>query len=130
MSKGLLLDTHTLLWWLYEAESLSGRSFDMISDGSIDIYVSAVSAMEIATKHRSGRLPGAAGLVGNFVTSMEVEGFKPLAITAAHGDLAGSFSGSHRDPWDRLLAAQAIIDDVTLVSNDIKLREFGIEPFW
>ena len=58
------------------------------------------------------------------------EGFKPLALTLAHGDLAGSFASSHQDPWDRLLAAQAKIEDLALVTNDPQMEMFGIKPYW
>lgn len=130
MSKGYLLDTHALLWWMYEAESLSSRAFDAISDGSIDIFVSAVSAMEIATKHRIGKLPHAAPLAAQFVELTAAEGFSPLPITADHGQRAGSYPLSHGDPWDRLLVAQAQIEGLALVTNDAKLNGFGVGTYW
>lgn len=130
MSRGFLLDTHTLLWWMFEAERLSHHSFEIISDGSIDIYVSAVSAMEIAVKHRRGRLPGSAPLTGKFVEVTSEEGFRQLDITAAHADMAGSFQSPHADPWDRLLAAQAQLENLKLVSSDRKMSSFGITTYW
>lgn len=130
MSRGFLLDTHTLLWWMFEAERLSYHSFDIISDGSIDVFVSAVSAMEIATKYRNGKLPGAAPLAGQFVDVTDKEGFKQLAVTAAHGDIAGSYASLHNDPWDRLLAAQAQLEQLTLVTSDAQMSTFGITTYW
>jgi PIN domain nuclease of toxin-antitoxin system len=130
VSRGFLLDTHALLWWLFEAERLSYHSMDVISDGSIDVYVSAVSAMEIATKHRRGQLPPAHRIIGRFVEAMEEEGFKQLSITQAHAELAGSFSSPHNDPWDRLLAAQAQLEQLTLVSSDREIGTFGIKTYW
>jgi len=130
MSRGYLLDTNTILWWFFGAEVLSMPSFDAIADRSIDVYVSAVSAIEVATKFRIGKLPLAAPIAGKFAEIMAEEGFKTLELTLEHGDLAGSFPSTHADPWDRLLAAQALIEDLTLVTNDPKMETFGIKPYW
>ena len=130
MSRGFLLDTNVLLWWFFGAEMLSYHSFDLIADRSVDVFVSSVSAMEIATKHRIGKLPKAEPLVGRFAKVLDEEGFKPLPLTLEHGDLAGSFPSAHADPWDRLLAAQAQSEDLTLVTNDRKMESFGIKPYW
>jgi PIN domain nuclease of toxin-antitoxin system len=130
VSRGYLLDTNVLLWWLFGAERLSFHSFDVIADGSIDVFVSAVSAMEVATKHRLGKLPIASPIAGRFGEMLEEENFKALAVTPEHGDLAGSFPSPHADPWDRLLAAQAQIERLTLVSNDPQMKTFGITPYW
>lgn len=130
MSRGFLLDTNTLLWWLYSAELLSHASFDLLSDRAIDVYVSSVSAMEIATKHRIGKLKMAEPLIGQFGAVMKEEGFTPLPVTLEHGDLAGSFPSDHADPWDRLLAAQAKLENLTLVTNDRQMTSFGIKPYW
>lgn len=130
MNRGYLLDTNALIWWLFRAELLSYHSFEAISDGSIDIFVSAVSAMEIATKHRIGKMPEAAPIAGSFAAVVEKEGFKPLPITQEHGDLAGSLPSPHADPWDRLLAAQAQIEKLSLITNDRQMETFGIKPYW
>ena len=130
MSRGYLLDTHAVLWWLFEAELLSFHSFGILSDPKIDIYVSAVTPMEISTKYRKGRLPGAAPIIGKFAEVARAEGWKPLAIELAHSDLAGSFSSPHRDPWDRLLAAQSRIEDLALVTSDSEMHTFDITTYW
>ena len=130
MSRGFLLDTHALIWWLGEAELLTMTSFDVIADRTIDIYVSPVSAMEIATKFRIGKLPFAAKYAGRLAEIVNDEGFIPLPLTAAHADLAGSLISSNNDPWDRLLAAQAKLENLALISNDSKMAEFGISQFW
>jgi len=130
VSRGYLLDTNVVIWWFFDAERLSSPSFDAIADRSIDVFVSSVSAMEIATKFRIGRLKLAAPLAGNFAEVTAEEGFKPLLLTLSHGDLAGSLSSPHQDPWDRLLAAQAKIEDLTLVTNDRQMETFGIKPYW
>ncbi len=130
LSRGYLLDTHTLIWWLGETELLTMAAFDIMSDRTIDVYVSAVSAMEIATKFRIGKLPKARKFAGRIDAVIAEEGFLPLQLTAAHGDLAGSFVSSNNDPWDRLLAAQAKLENLTLVSNDRKMDEFEISLSW
>jgi PIN domain nuclease of toxin-antitoxin system len=130
VSRGYLLDTNTVIWWFFGAELLSYHSFEAIADRSIDVYVSAVSAMEIATKFRIGKLKLAAPLAARFAEVTTEEGFKPLPLTLEHGDLAGSFPSPHQDPWDRLLAAQAKIEDLALVTNDRQMETFGIKPYW
>ena len=130
MSRGYLLDTNTVIWWFFGAEMLSYHSFEAIADRSIDVYVSAVSAMEIATKYRIGKLELAAPLAAKFAEVTAEEGFKPLPLTLAHGDLAGSFPSPHQDPWDRLLAAQATLEELALVTNDRQMETFGIKPYW
>jgi len=130
MSRGFLLDTHAVLWWLFEAERLSDHSFEVMADRKIDMYVSAVTPMEISTKFRKGQLPGAAPMIGKFAETAVAEGWKPLAIDLAHSDLAGSFPSPHRDPWDRLLAAQARIEDLALITNDAQMASFEITTYW
>lgn len=130
MSRGFLLDTHTVLWWLFEAEMMSSSAFDIMAEPTIDLFVSAVTPMEISTKYRKGKLPGAAPLIGRFAATARAEGWKPLPIELAHGDLAGSFASPHRDPWDRLLAAQAKVEDLTLVTNDAKMKAFDVTTYW
>lgn len=130
MSKGYLLDTHTIIWWFGEAELLTMTSFEIIADRTIDVYVSPVSAMEIATKYRIGKLPKAAKYAGCLEEFVQLEGFIPLPLTTAHADLAGSFVSTNNDPWDRLLAAQAKLENLTLISNDSKMGEFGISQYW
>jgi len=130
VNRGFLLDTNTLIWWLFGAEMLSYHSFETISDGSIDIFVSAVSAMEISTKFRIGKLPQAEPIVGCFAEVVAAESFRPLPLTQEHGDLAGSLPSPHADPWDRLLAAQAQIERLSLITNDRKMESLGIKPYW
>lgn len=130
LSRGYLLDTHTLIWWLGETELLTMAAFDLCGDRKIDVFVSAVSAMEIATKFRIGKLAKAARYAGRIEEVIAEEGFLALPLTPAHGDLAGSFKSSNNDPWDRLLAAQAKLEDLTLVSNDSNMEDFDISISW
>ncbi len=126
----LLLDTHALLWWAHEPEHLSPLALEAIGDPDNDMFVSAVSAMEIATKGRRGRLEYNSPLVDQFLPTIEEFGFLQLPVRCAHAQLGGSFMSANNDPWDRLLAAQAKLDNLALISNDSKMDEFGISQFW
>lgn len=92
--------------------------------------VSAVSAWEIATKVRLGRLPAAADLVQNFVADLERERIEILPVDAEHGIRAGLLPGPHRDPFDRMLIAQALAENVPIVSNDRALDGYGVRRLW
>ncbi len=92
--------------------------------------VSAVSAWEIATKVRLGRLPAAADLVQSFVADVTRERMEILAVSAEHGIRAGSLFGPHQDPFDRMLIAQALAENVPIVSNDRALDQYDVERLW
>jgi PIN domain nuclease of toxin-antitoxin system len=94
------------------------------------VYVSAVSAMEIATKVRLGKLPGAALLARAFEAETEAVGFRPLEISLRHARLAGNLDIPHKDPFDRLLIAQAMIEDMVLVSNERGFDAYGVQRLW
>jgi PIN domain nuclease of toxin-antitoxin system len=126
----LLLDTHTLLWWLDGDSSLSPAAQEAIADGASEIFVSAASSWEIATKFRLGKLPGAATVATGVAACLAAQGFTELPITLAEGQKAGSLSGTHRDPFDRMLIAQAIINDLVLVSNETVFDQFGASRLW
>jgi PIN domain nuclease of toxin-antitoxin system len=126
----LLLDTHALLWWFLDDASLSTAARRAIADDANDSFVSAVSAWEIATKCRIGKLPRAAFLAGNFLGMVEAQGFAELPISIRHGQLAGSLPSIHRDPFDRILIAQAIVSDMTLISNEELFGAYGVARLW
>lgn len=126
----LLLDTHALLWWAHEPELLSARARDTLGHAGNELIVSAVSAMEIATKDRIGKLTYRTSLATSFVETVVPRGLGVLSIDCEHAQRAGKLPGDHRDPWDRLLAAQALIEGLTLVSNDAKLAALGVETLW
>lgn len=94
------------------------------------VFVSAVSAMEIATKHRIGKLPEAAVLAARFESEIETLGFHPLSVTLTHARTAGSLPIAHKDPFDRLLIAQALVEDVLLVSNEAAFDGYGVSRLW
>ncbi|MEO8102462.1 MAG: type II toxin-antitoxin system VapC family toxin [Betaproteobacteria bacterium] len=126
----LLLDTHTLLWWWKDDPRLSKRAAKAIADEANIVLVSAASAWEIATKHRIGKLPGAEIAVRDFNELIVIDGFGHLAISYQHAIKAGGFDMEHRDPFDRMLAAQSIIEGATLVTNDAALKLFRAKCFW
>lgn len=93
-------------------------------------FVSAASVMEIFTKHRLGKLPEADGLIENWAEIMAAPGYSLLPITNAHAKLAGQMDIDHKDPFDRLLIAQSIIENFALLSNEKIFDSFGIERIW
>jgi PIN domain nuclease of toxin-antitoxin system len=124
------LDTHALLWWLGDDPSLGKRARSAIADKSNGVIVSAASAWEIAIKFRLGRLPDASELLSGFADQMRVQGFDPLAISVEHAIRAGLLPGKHRDPFDRMLIAQAQAEDLTLVSNETLFDGYGVRRIW
>ncbi len=126
----LLLDTHALLWFLQGNERLSNTARVAIEDTHADVFVSAAVAWEIATKVRLGKLPEAVRLAGRFEETLAEQSFHPLAITVAHARRAGMLPGSHRDPFDRILAAQAEAEGMSLVTTDRLFAGFGVPTIW
>jgi PIN domain nuclease of toxin-antitoxin system len=126
----LLLDTHALIWWLAGDDALSRRAREAIADEVNEIAVSAASAMEIATKFRIGKLPGAALLAQSFEEIIAEQGFGELPISVHHARLAGEMNIAHKDPFDRLLIAQAQVEDMVLVSNEALFDGFAVKRLW
>lgn len=126
----LLLDTHVFLWWLAGDRRLSRRVRSLLEDEAMIGLVSAASAWEIATKVRIGKLPGFEILAGDIPGAVASQGFEELPIRLVHAQRAGLLAGDHRDPFDRMLVAQAEIEGVPLVSNDAALDAFGIARVW
>lgn len=114
---------------VYEPELLSARARAALKDGSNQLFVSSASALEIAIKHRIGKLPFP-DLVADYPAVIDRIRAETLAITTAHALLAGSMVNSHRDPFDRILVAQSILDELPLVSSDAVLTSFGIQRYW
>jgi PIN domain nuclease of toxin-antitoxin system len=125
-----LLDTHALLWWLFNDERLSERARALIADREHAILVSSASAWEIAAKHRLGRLDSAATLVQDLAGWISRAGFVELEISIAHAHKAGSFPQPHRDPFDRMLAAQGLARGCPMISRDEALDQFGVSRVW
>jgi PIN domain nuclease of toxin-antitoxin system len=125
-----LLDTHALIWFVAGSENLPVAVRGVIEDERNDIHVSAVSAMEVTTKFRLGKLASAAPLASDFERVIAARGFLPLPITVGHAERAGAMSIPHKDPFDRLLIAQALVEDMTLISNEAVFSGFGVGRLW
>jgi PIN domain nuclease of toxin-antitoxin system len=125
-----LLDTHALAWWLMDSEQLPAAARRLIENRDNTIFVSAVSAYEASLKHHRGRWQEVATLVSAFDEVVQAEGFELLPLTARHATRAGAYGRQHRDPFDRMLAAQAEIEGLTLVSRDRGMTEMGAEVVW
>lgn len=126
----LLLDTHTFIWWLAGDERLGHDARGLIADEGNEVLISSASAWEITTKFRIGKLPSAKALAMDIRGAISSQGFGDLPITVRHAELAGSLPGPHRDPFDRMLIAQAVVEDLGLVSNEAIFDSFGVRRMW
>jgi len=125
VAAGILLDTHAFVWAVTDPKRLGTNALALIQDPATDMYVSAASAWEIATKARLGKFPQAEPIHAQFNELVERLRATPLAITATHALAAGAMRWEHRDPFDRMLAAQAISGGLTLVTRDQQLRDLA-----
>ena len=127
----LLLDTHTLIWATMDPAQLSETTRGLIQDESNKIYVSAASAWEIATKVRIGKLPEAVELECRFMEIVVgTAQYTILPILPEIALRAGRMEGKHGDPFDRMIAAQALALDIPVLSIDAKLDAFGVRRIW
>ena len=125
----LLIDTHVLLWWWTEEEQLSGRAKAAILDSRNRSYVSAAVAWELAIKVNLGKLD-AWDVVSNLKQLLIEEGFRRLAISTDHALRAGLLPMLHRDPFDRMLVAQAQALNSPIVSADAIFDRYGAQRIW
>ena len=126
----LLLDTHALIWWWMDDPVLPLDARAAMSNAGNQVFVSAATAWEMATKVRKGQLPEMRGRIPTFYDDVMDEGFHHFAITSEHGVRGGSLPGAHKDPFDRLLAAQALIEGLTIVTRDREFAAFGCKVLW
>ena len=126
----VLLDTCTLIWATLSPSELSPAAREAIRDEGNVILVSAASAWEIATKVRAGKLPDAEMLERNYLDVMDVAGYALLDIDTESALRAGRMVAEHRDPFDRMIAAQALGQDIPIVSPDSLLDQFGVRRVW
>jgi PIN domain nuclease of toxin-antitoxin system len=117
----LILDTHVVLWWLTDDPTLADDIKNRL-DREPDVYVSAATVWEVAIKQATGKLSGPPGLSERVRDS----GFTPLPISFEHAITAGRLPMIHRDPFDRMLVAQAQCEDLTLVTRDSNCRKYNI----
>jgi PIN domain nuclease of toxin-antitoxin system len=118
MGVNYLIDTHVLLWWLFNDSKLTAVCQNIIRNPDYRIFVSSVSAWEIATKYRIGKLPEAKQIVEEYSQILQREKFIELSITSAHALRAGSLPISHRDPFDRMIMAQAELENFPVITYD------------
>lgn len=125
-----LLDSHALLWWWFDPERLSGAVQELLVDPTCRILVSAASVWELSLKHHQGKLPELAAALADLPGLLQADGFQALPISLAHGLRAGGYSQPHRDPFDRMLAAQAELERLVLLTADPQLSGFPCQTFW
>jgi PIN domain nuclease of toxin-antitoxin system len=126
----LLLDTHALIWWLFDDSRLVEPARSAIAEPKNRVLVSAASAWEISTKHRLGKLPEAGDLVEGLPTYLRRARFGELPVELGHALAAGALPGPHRDPFDRMLIAQARIERLPIVTIDPVFRDYGVRVVW
>jgi PIN domain nuclease of toxin-antitoxin system len=126
----LLLDTHTLVWWITSDQRLPSRTRTIIGTDDNDVLVSIASAWEIAIKVGLGKWPEAERLLAEFEAAVAGEGFDLLPISVGHARGSGLMPSLHLDPFDRLLAAQAQIEGLTLVTADARFARLGATIMW
>ncbi len=122
----LLLDAHAALWWLADDERIGATAAELLTDASNTTLLSAAVVWEIAIKRSLGKLQAPAGLAATLIGA----GAHPLPVTIAHAEAVGALDCHHRDPFDRMLIAQATIEQAVLVSNDQALVAYGIPIVW
>lgn len=129
-SLGLILDTHALLWMLLADPRLGERRRSLIERAKGPVFVSVVSGFEITTKSRIGKLPQADRIAADFEKIFVEFEFKPLGLTLSHCLRAGRLDGEYRDPFDRLIAGQALVEGFSVMTGNAAFREFGVEVVW
>ena len=126
----LLLDTCVLMWAWAEPEELSDRLQGLLEDPHNQVWVSAASAWEIATKHRVGKYPAGGAIIAEWNDRLARDGFRELAVSCAHALRAGSLPGKHRDPFDRMIAAQGMMETIRVATPDPAIAKLGTDTIW
>lgn len=122
----LLLDTHMVLWWFAGDQRMARSAVALVEDPAHHVLVSAASLWEIGTKARLGKLDHALPLARDLPARLDDQGFEVLAMSGAHAHRAAWLPGPHRDPFDRMLAAQSLVEDLPLLSVDACFDGWGI----
>jgi PIN domain nuclease of toxin-antitoxin system len=126
----LLLDTHALLWWIFDDSRLPAAARSAMAAPRTQVLVSGVSAWEIATKHRLGKLPEAGDVAEFLPDYVRRARFTELQVSIAHALKAGRLPGPYKDPFDRLLIAQALLENTPVVTLDSVFATYGVETVW
>jgi PIN domain nuclease of toxin-antitoxin system len=129
-SVAYLLDSHVLLWWWFDPDRLSAPVQALLVDPGTTVLVSAATVWELSLKHQQGKLPELEQAIGDLPGLLQTDGFQPLPIGLAHGVRAGAYSQPHRDPFDRILAAQAELERLVLLTADPQLSSFPCRTLW
>ncbi len=119
-----------LLWWWFDPDRLSQQARSLLLDPNSTVLVSAASVWELSLKHHQGKLPELATVIPDLPGLLQADGFQPLPISIAHGLRAGDYSHPHRDPFDRMLAAQAELEGLVLITADTQLSNFPCQILW
>lgn len=125
-----LIDTHVLIWLLRESHRLTPRVREVLRSTDTTMFVSSITGYELAQKFRQGKLPEAGALLSSYNETLTRLHAEELDVSSRHALLAGSLPGAHRDPFDRILVAQAVIEGMPLVSSDRALDSLGIQRYW
>ncbi len=125
-----LLDTHAFVWWNSDDPRIPSRARAVIEDPGNEIFVSAVTAWEIAIKYARGRLPLPEPPARYVMERMGRHGFRPLVIELNHGVHVASLPPVHNDPFDRLLVAQSQLEDLPILTSDARIARYGVEVIW
>jgi len=126
----LLLDSHAFVWWIADSDRLSARAYRLIADETQEIFVSAATAWELSTRYRLGKLPLPEEAAFDMAGIIVGQGFRELPIGVQDASLAGRLPGPHRDPFDRMLVAQATSQGLVLVSRDEVFDQYGVSRVW
>jgi PIN domain nuclease of toxin-antitoxin system len=126
----LLLDTHALIWFAFGNPQMSAKARATIESLESEVWVSVATAWELTTKVRIGKLPIATAFANDFRAKMRGLGFHELAVTVEHGQRAGLLPGDHKDPFDRMLIAQAQAENLVIVSNEKIFDEYHVRRLW
>lgn len=126
----LLLDTHVFFWWLQGDARLRPRVREIVEANEGETYVSAISAYEMSQKYRLGKWPEVGPYLEGFERWAAATNISILNVTPRHAIRAGLLAGGHRDPFDRMLVAQAMVEGLALVSKDGSLKGMGAEVVW
>ncbi|ONF96611.1 type II toxin-antitoxin system VapC family toxin [Sphingomonas jeddahensis] len=125
-----LLDTVAVLRWWADPSGLGASARTILEESDDPIFLSAVSVWEIANKNRIGKLPQIVAFAQNYPVLLRDSGFRSLELTDDHALRAGNLPGAHRDPFDRLIAGQALVDHLTVITNDPQIAAFGCKVLW
>ena len=126
----VLLDTHAFLWWIADDDRLGANARETIGSADNEVFMSAASVWEIVTKTRLGRLPIPRPIEDFIASQLEANAFQPLAITIRHALELDGLPDLHRDPFDRMLVAQALAEEMPLVTGDQAVRAYPVTTIW